>query len=159
MTDQTIDDQARGLYEWDRRIALINHVRELETQRDAVLTYADDLAGGPTHRSTTADKIRELCGHQPPPPTTDTPHLTDLIGLDPDFTGGAAVDDYLHALRCGGDCADRVRELEHQRDAVLALCDRADVSLVELSGAGLWSMVETEELRAALGVQTGDEQP
>lgn len=42
MTDPyAIDDQARGLYEWDRRIALINRVRELEAQRDAVLALCD----------------------------------------------------------------------------------------------------------------------
>jgi hypothetical protein len=52
--------------------------------------------------------------------TDQHPPLTDLIGLDPNFTGGKSVDDYLRDQYCDGPHLDEAAIREDERAKVSA---------------------------------------
>lgn len=51
---------------------------------------------------------------------TEPPPLTDLVGMDPDLTGGLSPDEYLRQIR--GECRSDADEEEDEAGRVLREC-------------------------------------
>lgn len=99
---------------------LVAEIRRLRAQRDAAKAQIDRDCGGAEYLSLQARQLYAALGLTP----AERPWrpITDLVGLDPDMTGGLSVDDHLHRMRSGCDHAERVRELEQRLSGVVEMC-------------------------------------